>query len=72
MQENKKWYWERKNHQQFIIVPTCAILHPCLDVIAVKDINYIPKNVCNRSQAKRALQIYPVCTTDYYHENIPE
>ena len=37
MQGNKKWYWYQKQQQQVIIIKAYIILHPCLDVMAVKD-----------------------------------
>ena len=44
MQEEINWYWDQKQQQQVIIVPTRTIVHPCLDVVTVKgvhDINII-------------------------------
>ena len=45
-QEKTKLYWEKKQ-QQFIIVPLRTIVHPCLDVMAVKDVHNIPKTICS-------------------------
>ena len=42
MQEKKKWYWEQKQHQQVIVVPTSTIVHPYLDIFLVKDAHDIP------------------------------
>ena len=53
MQENTNWYWKQKPLQQTIIVPTRTILHPRLDVIKIIYVQGIPKNVCNRIQAKK-------------------
>ena len=64
MQENKKCYWEQKNHQQVIIFPTRTIAHPFLDVVAVKYVHDIPKIVCNSKNAKQAVQKHPICLTD--------
>ena len=55
MQENTNWYWDQKKQQQVIIVPTQTIVHPFLDVVEVKDADDIPKNSCNRNNAKTSL-----------------
>ena len=44
MQENTNWYWKQQPLQQTIIVPTCKILHPRLDVITIRYFQDIPKN----------------------------
>ena len=72
MQEKTNWYWEQKNHQQLIIFPTQTILHPCLDVVAVKCVHYIPKIICNRNKAKQDLRKHPIFMTDSYHDYILE
>ena len=53
MQESTNWYWKQQPLQHTIIVPTHTILHPRLDVITIRYVQYIPKNVCNRIQAKK-------------------
>ena len=68
MQENKKGYWEQKNHQQVNIFPTYTIVHPFLDVVAVKYVHDIPRFFCNRNQSKQALQIHPLFLTDSYND----
>ena len=72
MQENTNWFWEQKNQQQVIIVSTRNILHSCIDVVAVKDDNDIPRCICNRNQAKQALQRHNICLNEYYHDSILE
>ena len=52
MQENTNCFWEHHTLQQNIIVPICIIIHPRLDVLGIKDVQDIPKIVCNRIQAK--------------------
>ena len=44
IQENTKWYWEKKKHQKVIISTTRTIVHPCLDVVTVKDVHDIPRS----------------------------
>ena len=47
-----------------IIVPTCTIVHPYIYVIVVTEVRQIPKNLCNRNQACKALQRLHICLTD--------
>ena len=70
MKENMKWYWYQKHQQKIIVIPTCTILHPCLDVILVKCIQDIPRSFCNWNQANQDLQIIPICVTDSNHDYI--
>ena len=48
MQENTNCYWGQKQQKRVIIFLTCTTLHPCLDVVSVKDVNDIPRSICNR------------------------
>ena len=52
IKENTNWYWKQKPLQQNIIVPTRTIIHPRLDVIIIRYVQYIPKNVCDMIQEK--------------------
>ena len=70
MQENTNWYWKQQPLQQTIIVPTRTILHPRLDVITIRYVQDIPKNVCNRIQAKKSIQRHPICMTDADYDYI--
>ena len=63
MQENFNWYCKQQPLQQNTIVPTRIILHPCLDVVRITDVQDTPKNVCNRIQAKKSIQSHPICLT---------
>ena len=53
MQENNHWYWKQQPLQKTIIVPTRTILHPRLNVIIIRDVQDIPKNICNRIREKK-------------------
>ena len=64
MQENTNWYWKQQPLQQTIMVPTRTILHQRLDFITIRYVQDIPKNVCNRIQAKEAIQRHPIIMTD--------
>ena len=46
------------------MVPTCTILHPCLDVFRITYIQYIPNTFLNRIQEKKLIQRHPICMTD--------
>ena len=67
MKDNTKWFWEQSKQQKYINVPTCTILHPCLDVMEVTEAKKNPKSVCNINQAHKALQRTTTCITDYDH-----
>ena len=54
VQENTNWCWKQQSLQHNIIVTTCTILHPCLDVIIITDVQDIPNTVCNSNQAKKS------------------
>ena len=70
MQENTNWYWKQQPLQQTIIVPTRTILHPRLDVIIIRYVQDIPKNLCSRNQAKKAIQRHPIIMTDADYDYI--
>ena len=72
IQEKINWYWDHKNQQEVIIVPTQNFVHPCLDVVAVKYDHDIPKGVFNRNNSKQALQKHPIYLTEYDHDYIFE
>ena len=63
IQENTNLYWCKKNQQQYTIVTTQTIVHPCIDVVAVKYVHYIPISSCNINQPKKALQRHTICLT---------
>ena len=69
MQENTNWYWKKQPLQYTIIVPKRIILHPRLDVITIKYIQDIPKNVCNRIKQK-AIQKHTIIITDADYDYI--
>ena len=48
--EKTNWYWKEQPLQHTIMVPTCTILHPRLDVITIRYVQDIHKNFCNRIQ----------------------
>ena len=70
VQEYTNWYWKQQPLQQTIIVPTRKILHPHLDVIIIIYVQDIPKNVCNRIQAKKSIQRHPICMEDADYDYI--
>ena len=70
MQENNNCYLKQQPLQQTIIVPTFTMIHPRLDVITIRDVQDIPKNVCNTIHAKKDLQRHPICMTDADYDYI--
>ena len=70
MQENTNCYWKQQPLQQTIMVPTRTILHPRLDVITIIYVQDIPKNICNRIQAKKSIQRHPIIITDADYDYI--
>ena len=57
-------YWKQHALQQNIMVSTRIIIHPCLDVVIITDVQEILKTVCNRIQSKQAIQRHPIFMTD--------
>ena len=72
MQKKTKWYWDQKQKIQVIIFPESIIVHPCLDVVAVKEVHGIPRIFCTRNQEKQALRRHIIFMTDYDHDYILE
>ena len=70
MQENTNWYCKQQLLQQTTIVTTHTILHPLLDVIIIRYVQDIPKNICGRIQAKKAIQRHPIIITDADYDYI--
>ena len=64
MQETTNWYCKQDPLQHTLMVTTRTILHPSLYVIKIRDVHDIPKNVCNRIQAKKSIQRHPISLTD--------
>ena len=60
---------ETKPLQQNIIVPTRTIIHPCLDVVRITDVQDIPNTVCNSIQEK-SIQRNPIIMTDTDYDYI--
>ena len=56
--------------KQTIIVPTCTIIHPSLDVIIIRYVQDIPNNLCSRNRSKNVIQIHPIIMTDADYDSI--
>ena len=50
IEEKTNWYWKQQPLQQTIIFLTRTILHTRLDVIIIRYVKDIPKNICSRNQ----------------------
>ena len=70
MQYNTNWYWEQTSKQNTIIVPTCTIVYPCLDVMEVTELKQTPNNECTINQTHKALQRCLISLTDSNHDYI--
>ena len=66
MQENTNFYWKQQPLRQTIIVTTRKILHPRLNVIIIRYVQDVPKNVCNKIQAKKSIQRNPITIPCHY------
>ena len=53
-------------------MPKRTILHPQLEVNAITDFHAIPRSVCYRTQAKKAISRQPICLTDADYDYILE
>ena len=67
-QENTNRYSKQQSFQHNIIVSTFTILHPCLDVVRITDVQYTPKNIYNMIQSKKFIQRHPIFMTDAYYD----
>ena len=70
MQENTNWYWKQQPFQQTIVVPTRTILNSHLEVIIIRYVQDIPKNIFGRSEAKKAIKRHPTIVTDADYDYI--
>ena len=68
MQDSINWHWKQQPLQQTIIFTTRKTLHPCLNVIIIRYAQDIPKNICNKIQAKNSIQRHPMFMTDYDYD----
>ena len=53
MQAKDNLYWEHKNNQQVVIVSTCTIVHPNLDVSVVTYMKDTQISFFNRKKLKQ-------------------
>ena len=45
MKSNTHWSWQQLETKDSVIIATCTIFHPCLDVSTIKDVADIPKRL---------------------------
>ena len=64
------WYWNQHPQQHVITVPMRTTIHPRLEVNSVPYFHSIPKNVCNRIQAKKSILRQPICLPDSVYDYI--
>ena len=70
MQENTNCYWKQQPIQKTSIFIKLTILYPRLDVIIIRYVQDIPKNVYSRNQARKAIQRHPIIMTDEDYEYV--
>ena len=64
IQEITNGFWDKYSQQQVNTVLELTIPYPRLGVIAIIDIHDINKNLCNRTQAKKAISRYHIFLTN--------
>ena len=50
MKANTNCYWQQIGTIDIIIIATCTIFHPCLDMSTIKYVEEIPRGLCNRNR----------------------
>ena len=50
--------------------PNTQILHPRLEIIIIRYVQGIPKKLCSRNEAKKAIQRHPIIMTDADYDYI--
>ena len=53
MQESTNLYWKQQPLKHNIMVPKCTILHPCLEVIVIRYVQYTPKKILAGTKQKK-------------------
>ena len=48
MKTTTNWYWQQNIMKQGVILSTRAIVHPCLEVSAIKNVADIPRSIRNK------------------------
>ena len=67
MQDNTKWYWEQKNTTEQY---HCSHTHNCKYMLGCHHSHQgkkTQKNICNKSQEQKAIQMSTICLTDSDH-----
>ena len=66
------WYWNKQPKNHVVTLPTRTILHPQLEVNAIRDFHEITTSVCSRTQANKSISRQPICLTDADYDYILE
>ena len=66
------WCCNQQPKHHVITVTTRTILHTQLEVNVITDFHAIPRSVCSRTQAKKAISRQPICLTDADYDYILE
>ena len=62
--------FKEDENEHIVIISTCTIFHPCIDVSVLKDYAYITSNFFNKKQARQDLQRQLVFITYSYYDYI--
>ena len=70
MKANTNWYWQQLGTKEGVIIAICTIVHTLLDVLKIKYFADTPIILCNKKQARKAVQIHPIFISDADHDYI--
>ena len=67
MKANINCYWKQLGSKESVIIATCIIFHPCLDVSTIKYVTDIPRTLLKK--AHLPLQRHLICVSDSDHDD---
>ena len=67
MKSKTNWYWQKHVTKQSVIISNSTILHPCLEVSAIKMLQTFPGLYAIK---KKAVQRQPIFIDDADHDYI--
>ena len=64
MKSDANCYFQQLRTEDSVIISTHTIFHPCLDVSAIKEVEDIPRSLCNKKQAQKSVKRHPISIYD--------
>ena len=61
---------EKLGTKDSVIIETHTIFHTCLYMSTIKYVSDIPISLCNKKQARKAVQINKILISDAYHDYV--